>query len=118
MDPLPTADSIALDSRSRWWLERLRSSGRERDEAILALHTLLLRAARFEVARRRRSLAHVSRGELDDLAVQSADDALVKVLAKLDGFRGRSRFSTWAYKFALVEASVKLRRRPWQQREL
>jgi RNA polymerase sigma-70 factor (ECF subfamily) len=40
------------------------------------------------------------------------------VLAKLDRFQGQSRFSTWAYKFALLEASVKLRRRPWQGREL
>jgi RNA polymerase sigma-70 factor (ECF subfamily) len=40
------------------------------------------------------------------------------VLAKLDGFRGESRFTTWAYKFALYEASVKLRRRAWQDREL
>ena len=45
--------------------------------------------------------------ELDDLAMQAADDALVAVLAKLDDFRGASRFTTWAYKFALLEAGVK-----------
>jgi RNA polymerase sigma-70 factor (ECF subfamily) len=31
--------------------------------------------------------------ELDDLATQAADDALVAVLAKLDDFRGASRFT-------------------------
>jgi RNA polymerase sigma-70 factor (ECF subfamily) len=56
--------------------------------------------------------------ELGDIALQSADDALVAVLAKLDDFRGRSRFTTWAYKFALLETAVRLRRRPWQGREL
>jgi RNA polymerase sigma-70 factor (ECF subfamily) len=59
------------------------------------------------------------RGEdLDDLAVQAADDAMVAVLAKLGDFRGASRFTTWAYKFALLEAGVKVRRRAWQGREV
>jgi RNA polymerase sigma-70 factor, ECF subfamily len=40
------------------------------------------------------------------------------VLRRLDDFRGASRFTTWAYKFALYEAAVKLRRREWQGREL
>ena len=40
------------------------------------------------------------------------------VLAKLDDFRGASRFTTWAYKFALLEAGVRLRRRAWQGREV
>ena len=107
-----------LDAESRAWLDALAAGSRERDEAIARLHALLLRAARFEVARRRPALADWDGDELDDLAVQSADDALVAVLAKLDGFRGDSRFTTWAYKFALLETAVKLRRRPWQGREL
>src|SRR5262249_18733720 len=48
----------------------------------------------------------------------AADDALVSVLARLDDFRGASRFTTWAYKFAILEASVSLRRRAWKGREL
>jgi RNA polymerase sigma-70 factor (ECF subfamily) len=89
-----------------------------RDEAITQLHALLLRAARFEVARRGRTSHQWDGDDLDDLALQSADDALVAVLAKLDEFRGHSRFTTWAFKFALLEAAVKMRRRPWQGREL
>ncbi len=82
------------------------------------MHALLLRAARFEVSRRRASLAHVRGEELDDIAMQAADDAVVAVLAKLDDFRGVSRFTTWAYKFALLEAGVRVRRRAWQEREV
>ena len=52
------------------------------------------------------------------MAHQSAHDALVAVLAKLDDFRGESRFTTWAYKFALLEAGVKMRRRAWNDREV
>ena len=50
--------------------------------------------------------------------MQAADDALVAILNKLHTYRGDSRFSTWAYKFALLEAATKLRRRPWHGREL
>ena len=110
--------SNALDPESREWLGSLRAAGLRHDEAVARLHALLLRAARFEVARRRATLTQLSSRELDDIAHQSADDALVAVLAKLDDFRGHSRFTTWAYKFALLEAAVKLRRRPWQTREV
>jgi RNA polymerase sigma-70 factor, ECF subfamily len=99
------------------WISALRDPA-ERDRAIARLHELLLRAARFEVSRRRAELSHVRGEELDDLALQAADDALVAVLGKLDDYRGASRFTTWAYKFALLEAGVRLRRRAWQEREV
>jgi RNA polymerase sigma-70 factor (ECF subfamily) len=90
----------SLDPESDAWLDQLRSTGPAREEAIARVHALLLRAARFEVSRRRATLPHVDGGELEDIAVQSADEALVALLAKLDQFRGQSRFTTWAYKFA------------------
>ena len=107
-----------LDEESRAWLRDLRSEGGMRDAAIARLHALLLRAARFECARRRPGLPHLRGNDLDDLANQAADDALVSVLARLDDFRGASRFTTWVYKFALLEAAVKLRKRSWQGREV
>ncbi len=107
-----------LDGASRQWLAQLRSEGAEHDEAVGRLHALLLRAARFEVARRRPTLPHLRGNDLDDIALQAADDAVMSVLARLDDFRGLSRFTTWAYKFALLEAAVKLRKRAWQGREL
>ena len=106
------------DDDSDAWVTALSSPGRARESACSRLHELLLRAARFEVNRRRRSLPHLRGDDFDDLAMQSADDALVAILAKLDTFRGDSRFTTWAYKFALLEAAVKLRRRAWQGREV
>jgi RNA polymerase sigma-70 factor, ECF subfamily len=107
-----------LDPESREWLRCLRATGATRDDAIARLHALLLRAARFEVARRRPTLPHLRGDDLDDVANLAADDALVSVLARLDDFRGASRFTTWVYKFALYEAAVKLRKRAWQGREV
>ena len=109
---------LSAQSSNEAWLDALAPSGAGRDQAVDALHGLLLRAARHEVGRRRASLSHVRGEVLEDIATQAADDALVAVLAKLDGFRGASRFTTWAYKFALLEAGVKLRRRAWQEREV
>jgi RNA polymerase sigma-70 factor, ECF subfamily len=117
MSSLPTGAAL-LDVDSREWPRSLRAGGRTGEEAIARLHALLLRAARFEVARRRASLPHLGRGDLDDIALEAANDALVSVLRRLDDFRGDSRFSTWVYKFALLEAAVKLRKRAWQAREL
>jgi RNA polymerase sigma-70 factor (ECF subfamily) len=110
--------SRSQDGDSREWLLALRAEGETRTEAVARLHALLLRAARSEVARRRPGLPHLRRDELDDIALEAAADALVSVLRRLDDFRGDSRFSTWVYKFALLEAAVKLRKRAWQAREL
>jgi len=122
---MPTMDSASppgatatLDDESRTWLADLRSDGYAHEQATARLYELLLKASRFEVNRRRAALPHLRGDDFDDLAHQAAGDALMAILAKLDEFRGDSLFTTWAYKFALLEAAVKLRRRAWQGREL
>jgi RNA polymerase sigma-70 factor (ECF subfamily) len=111
-------DVDRIDRESKGWLERLRGTGAERDRAIGDLHVLLKRAAGYEINRRRAMLPTLRGGDYEDLAQQAADDALVAVLAKLDEFRGESRFTTWAFKFALYEAAAKVRKRAWQGREI
>ena len=108
--PMPDA---SLDAESAEWVEALSSEGPRREDALKRLHNLLLRAARFEVARRT-GLRH----DLDDLATQAAADAMMAITAKLHTYRGASRFTTWAYKFAVLEAAVKVRRRAWEGREI
>jgi len=100
------------------WHLNLNAEGARGEDAVARLHGLLLRAARFEVFRRQGSLPQLSAVELDELAQDAADDAVVSVLRRLGDFRGESSFRTWAYKFALLEASVKMRRRAWRDREV
>ena len=114
---LGRADGARGDETAAW-LAALRGASAPRAEAIAALHAMLLRGARYELSRRRHTLSHVSSDALDDLAMQATDDALVAILAKLDTFRGESRFATWAYKFVLLEAGVRARRRAWHGREV
>jgi RNA polymerase sigma-70 factor, ECF subfamily len=103
---------------SQAWVARLSRPGPDRDAAVTELHALLLRAARFEVRRRRAAFPQLGGADLDDLAWQSADDALMSVLRRLADFRGDSRFTTWAAKFAIVEAGAKVRRHAWRRREI
>ena len=112
------AAAVDREAEARAWLGALRSEGAEREKAAARLHALLLRAARFELARRRGMLDGSGRETIADLAVQSADDALSAILGKLDEYRFESRFTTWAYKFAILEAAVRTRRRAWEDREL
>jgi RNA polymerase sigma-70 factor (ECF subfamily) len=107
----PAAD---LDEESSAWLRRLGTAGAERRAAERELHARLVRIALAEV-RRRSASTPVPGRELDDLAHQAADDAMLAILAKLADFRGESRFITWAYRFVILEVSAKLGRHYWRQ---
>lgn len=102
-----------LDGDSQRWIRELTATGARRDEALARLHGLLLRIAGREL--RRRSGQHSITGpELDDIAHQATADALVAITGKLDRFRGESRFTTWAYRFVVIEVSTKLGRHFWR----
>jgi RNA polymerase sigma-70 factor (ECF subfamily) len=106
-----------LDPQSQAWLTQLRAERPVRDAAIRRLHGLLLKEARYEIRRRAAALAHPSGRDLEDLAMQAADDALLAILSKLDDFRGDARFTTWARRFAAIEVPGKIRRRLGRTRE-
>jgi RNA polymerase sigma-70 factor, ECF subfamily len=118
MTAAPAADARQLDPESRAWLRQLHSAGSMRDAAIARLHAVLLREARYEVRRRTAALAHPSGRDLEDLAMQAADDALLAILAKLEDFRGDALFTTWARRFAALEVPGEIRRRLGHAREL
>jgi RNA polymerase sigma-70 factor, ECF subfamily len=102
-----------LDEESAGWLRRLGARGAERQAAERELHARLIRIALAEV-RRRSASTPVTGPELDDVAHQAADDAMLAILAKLGDFRGESRFITWAYRFVILEVSSKLGRHYWR----
>ena len=100
------------------WVAALSGSGAEREDALRRLHALLLRGARFQVSRMSALRAAVGAAQVEDIVQLAADEALVAVLSKLATFEGRSRFTTWAYKFAVLQAAVELRRHAWSRREV
>src|SRR5579859_7550318 len=112
-DQLPAA-ADRLDAESAEWLGALASGGRRQEEALSRLHEMLLRIAQRECHRRGPRL-RITGPELDDLAYQAAADALVAITAKLGQFRGESRFTTWAFKFVVLEVSAKVGRHFWRR---
>jgi RNA polymerase sigma-70 factor (ECF subfamily) len=114
----PVVPSPPPRNDERTWLVPLTSTGPEHNRAVAELHLLLLRASSFEVRRRAAAYGLAGDSELDDIAQQAADDALLAVLSRLERFERRSRFTTWAYKFAIHTAGVAVRRHAWREREL
>lgn len=112
---MPAEGPRTHDHESRRWVEQLRDGHPRREHTIAKLHTVLVRVAIHELNRRRNQLGSIAGPEFEDLAHQAADDALVSILAKLDDFRGMSRFSTWTYKFVMLEISSKVSRHAWQR---
>ncbi|HEY1511139.1 MAG TPA: sigma-70 family RNA polymerase sigma factor [Solirubrobacteraceae bacterium] len=111
----PERRVVPGDLASRRWVAQLHAEHPRHEQAVARLHDVLRRAARHELHRRRAQLPALTGPEFDDVAQQCADDALLNILAKVDNFKGLSRFTTWAYKFAIFEVSSKLARHAWQR---
>jgi RNA polymerase sigma-70 factor (ECF subfamily) len=101
--------AAALDLETSRWLRALGAGGAEREAAYARLHARLLRTVYGEL-HRRGAASRIGGPELDELAHEAAADALVSIRRRLPEFRGESRFTTWAYKFAIFEVSAKLGR--------
>jgi len=110
----PRADGVRLDPESARWVDGLSGTGRTHDATVERLHGLLLRVAHSEL-NRRADRSRVTGPELDDLAHQAAADAVLGVTRKVATFRGESRFTTWAYRFVVLEVSAALGRHFWRR---
>ena len=97
------------------WLSELESSGEKQAAAIADLRDYLLRAALYSLSRSHGDLAHLAPAEIAQLAEDCAQDALLAILKHLREFRGDSKFTTWAYKFAVNIALVAARREGWKR---
>lgn len=100
------------------WVAALSAPGAEQQAAHRALHALMVRAAAHQVWRMRGTLPDASPGTVDVIVNQAADEAMTALLRKLHTFEGRSRFTTWAFKFAILQAATDVRRLQWQHREV
>jgi RNA polymerase sigma-70 factor (ECF subfamily) len=97
------------------WLHELGAGGADQAAAIEELRSYLLRAAVYSLNQQTHGLTHLTPTQIEQLAEDCAQDALLAILKQLPEFRGDSRFTTWAYKFALNMALVAARRESWKQ---
>lgn len=96
------------------WLHDLNAGGSVQEAAIADLRDLLLRAALYFFSRNLGDFQGLDRDEIMQRAEDCAQDALIAVLNRLSDFRGDSKFTTWAYKFAINMAMTAARRERWK----
>jgi RNA polymerase sigma-70 factor (ECF subfamily) len=88
------------------WIARLKAP--DNSAALEDLRQRLARGLTYALASR------IPPEQLDDAVQDFVQEAVLRVLANLDTFRGESRFLTWATKVAVRLAFSELRRKRWQ----
>ncbi len=87
------------------WLSDLRSDNQ--DEAIGDLTRVLKRGLIYALSSRIQT-------DLETQVDDFVQDAILRILDKMDTFRGESKFTTWAQKVAVRVAFTEMRRQRWK----
>ncbi len=87
------------------WLSDLR--GENQDLAIEDLRRVLTRGLIYALSSR---ISTDLEAQVDDFV----QDSILRILDKMDTFRGESRFTTWAQKVAVRVAFTEMRRQRWK----
>lgn len=94
------------EEHDRNWPKELRAGGATTDAALTDLRSVLLRGLQRALSGR----AGADGALIEDLA----QEATLRILDRLDGYRGESRFTTWAVTIAVRVALTELRRPHWR----
>jgi len=92
------------------WLEDLRVTGPSQEAALADLRAVILRGLPYALS----SWLSPNDPQFAPLAEEVAQETLLRTLARLDTFEGRSQFTTWVQKIAVRIALTELRRRKWR----
>ena len=103
-------DPPMRDRTNEEWLDELRPDSPQQAEAINDLRERLKRSIFYYLSRERSDLSSLATQEIDQMAQDVAQDAVLRVLDNLNTFRGASRLTTWATKIAIRMAISDLRR--------
>ena len=96
------------------WLEALNATGPARETALADLRQLIMASLGPAIGHSYAS----DDPEFRALAEDVAQETLLRVLAHLGSFEGRSRFTTWVQSISVRVAFTELRRRHWKDLSL
>ncbi len=96
------------------WLRDLAGKGDAQAAAISDLRALLRRSALYTLGRTGIHGASLASSQVEAIAEECAQEALLAILERLGDFRAESKFTTWAYKFAVNIALTAARRERWK----
>lgn len=113
--PAPFLPAL-VDGDDRRWIAALRDRGVDHEDAVRRLHKTVEQAARHQVRRMPHVWAALGVARAEEIIDSAADEATMAVLGSLGRFEGRSRFTTWAYKFGIYHAATEARRAMWHDR--
>ncbi len=109
---LPVIYNAGMEKRTNnEWISDLSADGERQADALSDLRAIILRGLPYAIAGR---IAPNS-PEAEALAEEVVQETLVRVLANLGTFEGRSQFTTWAHKIAVRAALTELRRARWRE---
>lgn len=97
------------------WLGDLKAEGPKQDQALKDLREAILRVLHSYIGRHHLGHPVFGSDEIDHLAQDCTQEALLIILKSLDTFRGESRFTTWAYQVAIRVVLGELRHRRWKE---
>ncbi len=92
------------------WLADLRADEKTRETALIDLRAVIAAGLPYALA----NWLAPNEPQFDALAEDVTQETLLKVLAHLDSFEGRSQFTTWVQKIAVRVALTELRHRRWK----
>jgi RNA polymerase sigma-70 factor (ECF subfamily) len=96
------------------WLSSLRSQGELQDNALADLAEIIKNGLPFALSK----WIQQDDPRFSPLAEEVTQETLLRVLARLDSFEGRSQFTTWVYTIAVRVALKELRRPKWKETSL
>ena len=105
--------AVATQRSNAEWIVALSDAGDGQASALSDLRSYLLRAALFTLQRALHYVGHLESSALGQIAEDCAQEALTAILQRLHEFRGDSKFTTWAYAFAVNTALTAARRERW-----
>jgi RNA polymerase sigma-70 factor (ECF subfamily) len=79
------------------WLADLRSSGPAKEAALADLRSVILSSLPYALS----TWLTPDHPQYEDFIEEIAQETLLRTLARLDTFEGRSQFTTWALKIAV-----------------
>lgn len=104
---------IMTERTNEAWIEELTAGGDVADQALEDMRNFMLRGI-MGYLRTRSDMAKLDVRDLEQLAQDTVQDALLKVQDKLDTFQGKSKLTTWATKIAINHLISDLRRQRWR----
>ena len=99
-----------MDRDNPTWIADLSSPGQRRESALADLREIVRNGLPYALSR----WLSPSDPGFDSLIEEATQETLLRVLEKLDTFRGQSKFTTWVYKIAVRIALSDLRRHRWR----